>query len=263
MRTPVVAVELEQGIQDGVAAVTSFVPELLAFLVTLVGGTLVAKLLARSAGGSLRRVGFDKVVRRSRPGKALSTTTASPSDVVARVAFVVLVLFVLRSAFAVFGSNPFGELLASVLAFLPNVLVAGVIAVLAAALAAAARDIVATATRGTGVGGAAGTAAGGLVLAVGTFAALSQLQVAPRVVEGLYHAILALVVGSGIIAIGVGGIPPMRAQWEKGMRALGQEVQQRPPQEGTRSTRTPSAGTAGRRSSAPTVDVPAPQRDGG
>ncbi len=52
------------------------------------------------------------------------------------------------------------------------------------------------------------------ILVVGAFAALSQLQIAPAIVNGLFYALLAVVVGSAVIAIGGGGIQPMRARWE-------------------------------------------------
>jgi len=53
------------------------------------------------------------------------------------------------------------------------------------------------------------------IMVVGVFAALNQLQIAPAIVTGLFYAILAVVVGSAIVAIGGGGIVPMRSRWER------------------------------------------------
>jgi hypothetical protein len=47
------------------------------------------------------------------------------------------------------------------------------------------------------------------------FAALDQLQIAPRIVTGLWYAILAVVVGSAVVAIGGGGIKTMQRYWER------------------------------------------------
>jgi hypothetical protein len=49
----------------------------------------------------------------------------------------------------------------------------------------------------------------------GAFAALDQLQIAPRIVTGLWYAILAIVVGSAVVAIGGGGIKTMQRYWER------------------------------------------------
>jgi hypothetical protein len=47
------------------------------------------------------------------------------------------------------------------------------------------------------------------------FAALDQLQIAPRIVTGLWYALLAAVVGSTIVAVGGGGIRTMQRYWER------------------------------------------------
>jgi hypothetical protein len=68
--------------------------------------------------------------------------------------------------------------------------------------------------------------AAGAIVAFGAFAALNQLQIAPAIVNGLYYAVLAVVAGSAIIAIGGGGIQPMRQQWEKTMSKVQEEAPQ-------------------------------------
>jgi outer membrane murein-binding lipoprotein Lpp len=57
--------------------------------------------------------------------------------------------------------------------------------------------------------------AGVAILVVGIFAALNQLEIAPEIVNGLFYAILAIIVGSAIVAVGGGGIQTMRRYWEQ------------------------------------------------
>ena len=59
---------------------------------------------------------------------------------------------------------------------------------------------------------------------VGAFTALSQLGIAPAIINGVFYALLAIVAGSAIIAIGGGGIVPMRAQWEKALDRITTEA---------------------------------------
>jgi hypothetical protein len=54
-----------------------------------------------------------------------------------------------------------------------------------------------------------------IMLFVLQLAALDQLQIAPRIVTGLWYAILAAVVGSVIVAVGGGGIRTMQRYWER------------------------------------------------
>jgi hypothetical protein len=58
------------------------------------------------------------------------------------------------------------------------------------------------------------------------FAALDQLQIAPRIVTGLWYAILAAVVGSVIVAVGGGGIRTMQRYWDQ----TASRAEQRTPQ---------------------------------
>ena len=57
--------------------------------------------------------------------------------------------------------------------------------------------------------------AGIAILVFAVFAALDQLQIAPRIVTGLWYAILAAVVGSVIVAVGGGGIRTMQRYWDQ------------------------------------------------
>ena len=51
-------------------------------------------------------------------------------------------------------------------------------------------------------------------------ALLGQLNIAPAIVNGLYYAILAIIVGSAIVAVGGGGIQTMRGYWERTSQSL-------------------------------------------
>ena len=59
------------------------------------------------------------------------------------------------------------------------------------------------------------SAAAAAILVVGVFAALDELNVARNIVNGLFYAALFTIAGSAVMAIGCGGIAPMRAQLEK------------------------------------------------
>jgi hypothetical protein len=132
----------------------------------------------------------------------------------------------LQLAFGVFGPNPISDLIQGIVAFLPNIFVAVVILVIASALAKVVTDLL-TATLGTVSGGQwIARIAGFAILVIGFFAALNQLQVAPEIVNGLYYAILVIIVGSAVVAIGGGGIQTMRTYWERASTNLEGTAQQ-------------------------------------
>jgi hypothetical protein len=90
-----------------------------------------------------------------------------------------------------------------------------VILVIAAALARVVTDLLA-ATLGAVAGGEwIARVAGVAILVIGIFAALNQLEIAPEIVNGLFYALLAIIVGVAIAAFGGGGIQTARRYWER------------------------------------------------
>lgn len=201
-----------------------YVPRMAMFLAILLIGYFVAKMLARVFDRVLERVGFDRLVERGGVRKALARTRYDASDLISKILFYTLFLFVLQLAFGVFGANPVSTLLTDVILFLPNVLVAIVIVVVATAIAKGVNDIVGSLMAGLSYGRSIANIASALIVVVGAFAALSQLQIAPAIVNGLFYAMLAIVAGSAIVAIGGSGIQPLRAEWERALGRLHDEA---------------------------------------
>jgi hypothetical protein len=211
------AVEWSQGIEDAWSNVATFVPKFLGFLVILIVGYFIAKLIAKAANAILERVGFDRAVERGGIKRALDRTKYDASDILGKIIFYALFLIVLQMAFGVFGPNPISDLLEGVIAYLPKVIAAILILVIAFAIAAAVRELIDATLGGLSYGRALANVAGAAIVVVGVFAALDQLQIAPAIVTGLFYALLAIIVGSAVIAIGGGGIYPMRARWERAL----------------------------------------------
>ena len=222
--TTLAQVDLGNSVENMVTATVEFVPKLLGFLAILVIGYFVAKAIAKVLDKVLDRVGFDRAVERGGVKKALDRSKYDASDILSKIVFYTLFLFVLQMAFGVFGENPISELLFGVIAFLPKVFVAIIIVVVSAAIAAAVREVVDAALGGLSYGRLLGNVASGAILAVGVFAALNQIEIAPEIVNGLFYALLAVVAGSAIVAIGGGGIQPMRRYWEQTMARVEEEA---------------------------------------
>jgi hypothetical protein len=217
------AVEWNQGIEDAWANVAEFFPKLVAFLLILLIGWFIAKALGKAFDAVLERVGFDDAVERGGIRRALAKSKYDASDLVGKVVYYALFLLVLQAAFGVFGENAVSDMINSVIAYLPKVFVAIVIVVVAAAVAAAVKDIVQNSLSGLDYGRTLATAASTLILVVGIFAALNQLQIAPAIVTGLFYAMLAIVVGSAVVAIGGAGVTEMRPYVRRALERVDSE----------------------------------------
>jgi Conserved TM helix len=209
------AVDVQGGVSSAWSNVITFVPKLAAALLIILVGYLLARVIASVLDKVLERVGFDRAVERGGIRQALARSRYDPSDIIAKLAFWLIFLVTLQIAFGVFGPNPISDLLKGLIAYLPNVLVAIVIIVVAAAVAKAVTDLLSSLLSSVSGGPVMAKGAGIAILVFGAFAALDQLQIAPRIVTGLWYAILAIVVGSAVVAIGGGGIKTLQRSWER------------------------------------------------
>lgn len=219
-------VNLSRGVEQAWTGFMTFMPKLLLAVIILVVGYFIAKLLAGLLDKLLERVGFDRLVERGGIKRALAKTKYDASDLLSKLVFYTIFLFVLEFAFGIFGPNPISAMLTAVIAFLPNLFAAVVIVIVASAIAAAVKDILQATMAGLTYGRTVANIAAIAILATGIFAALNQINIAPAIVNGLFYAMLAIVAGSAIVAIGGGGIVPMRSQWEKALGRMEREAPQ-------------------------------------
>ena len=220
-------VDIEGGLEEAWRDVVTFAPKLLGFFVILLVGYFVAKGLSKLANGLLERVGFDGAVERGQLREAFQRSKTEPSDVIGVIVFWLVFLVALQLAFGIWGPNPISDLLEGLIRYLPNIIVAVVILVIAALVAKVLTDVLTPMLGAVRGGTIIAKGAGLAVLAVGVFAALDQLNVAPAIVTGLFYALLVMVVGSAVVAFGVGGIPIARRwleQWSGGLERTARDV---------------------------------------
>jgi hypothetical protein len=207
-------VNITQSLRDLLDTVIQFLPKLVAFLVILIVGYFIAKILQKVVDKVLEKVGFDRAVERGGVKKALEKSQYDASDILAKIVFYAVMLFVLSTAFGVFGPNPISTYLSAVIGYLPKVFVAILILVIASAVAAGVKLLVQNALGGLSYGKLLANAVSVVIIALGVIAALDQLEIAQNVVNAVLYASLAALVGVIVVAVGGGGIAPMRQRWE-------------------------------------------------
>ncbi len=129
-------------LRNGFEGFFDFIPNLAAFLAILIIGYLVAKLVAAALGRVLERVGLDRTVGSGRSGEWISRATSSPSRLLGGVAFWALFLGAISLAVSVLGIEALTDFVAAVYSYLPNVIAALLIFLVAAAIAAAVGGLV-------------------------------------------------------------------------------------------------------------------------
>ncbi len=209
--TALASIDFEEGFNNAFQDGIELLPKIGYFLLILIVGILLAKFVQKILTKILQKVGFDNLVERGGVKQALSKSKYDAAAILARIVYYFIFLLVLSAAFGVFGAdNPVSTFLDEIIRFLPKLFVAVLIIVIAAAVAAAVKDLVSSTLGGLSYGKALANGVSLFILAIGVFAALSQLEIAPLIVTGIFYALVALIVVPLIIAFGVGGIEPAR-----------------------------------------------------
>ena len=216
---------MSAAVHDVLHTLALFLPKALAFVVILVVGWVVARLLRTVVDKVLTRVGFDRAVERGGIRSVLAPTRYDPSDLVGRLVYYAVLLFTLQLAFGLWGPNPVSDLIRGVVAWLPKVFVAIVIVVVATAIANAVGDVLGAMLDRLSYGGLLAGLARWSIIGLGAIAALNQIGVATSVTTPVLIAVLATVAGILIVGVGGGLVRPMQARWETWLDRAAQESQ--------------------------------------
>jgi hypothetical protein len=204
---PAAAVDLGNSVQQGLDAFFEFIPNLIGFLVILVVGYLIARAVKGLVAKALEGVGMDRALSESDAGQYVEKVSpdSRPSKLIGTVAFWLIFLFVLSAAIGALQIPAVTGFMDQVLTYLPNVIAAVIMFVVAAALAGAVGGLIHKLMGDTGTGRLLRAAAPALVMVIAVFMILNQLKIAEEIVTITYAAILGALALGMALAFGLGG----------------------------------------------------------
>ncbi len=193
--------------------VADFVPNLLGALAVFIVGWVIAAGVGKLVADILKRIRFNQIFEKGDWKQALEKAEldVDPAEFVGAIFKWVLVVVFLLAAVEILGFETFADYLKDVLAYLPNVVVAALILVIAVIVADIAEKLVRAAVEGTKVGHAhlIGSVVRWFIWIFAIFSALLQLDVAVLPIQVLIQTFVQGL-GYGLalafaIAFGLGG----------------------------------------------------------
>lgn len=194
-----------EAFRDALDRVVAFLPNLVAGLVVLAIGWLVAWVLARAVRAVLPRLGFDRFLARHRlTPKAPESRPGS--QVVGTVVFWVVLLIALMEAASIWGLEWVANGLGRAIAYVPNIVAAALIFGAAFVIGNWVHDRFRTTPADDRfpvaiLPGAARAA----ILTVGAFLALTQLQIAPEILTIGFALVFGAIAVAMALSFGLGG----------------------------------------------------------
>jgi Mechanosensitive ion channel, conserved TM helix len=199
--------DIGDSVQNALDTLFGFLPNLLGCLVILIIGYIIARVVQALAAKLLLKVGVDRMLSESQGGRFVDRMLpgASASRGVARLLFWLVFAFFIVAAIGALRLDSLNDFMNSALSYLPNVIVAILIFVVAAAVAGMAGS---AASRGFGdgpTGRIVGAVVPALVMVIATFMILDQLQIAAHIVSIAFAATMFAVALGLALAFGLGG----------------------------------------------------------
>src|SRR5829696_5275251 len=198
------AVDVGSSVQQGLDA---FFAKLVGFLIVLLIGYVIARVVKGIVTKLLDKVGIDRALHSGSTGQYVDKVAPDvrPSRLIGSLAFWFLFLGAVAIAVSQLGIAALDNFVAAIGAYIPNIIAAVLIFVIAGVVAAAVGGLVARTMGDTPTGKVVGSVVPVLVMAIATFMILDQLQIAPEIVTITYAALLGGVFLAMALAFGLGG----------------------------------------------------------
>jgi hypothetical protein len=201
------AVDVATSLQRALDNLIGFLPNLIGFLIILAIGYIIARVVKGVVTKLLEKIGTDRAMHTGSTGEYVHRVAPGlkASSVVGAIAFWFLFLGALGIAVSQLGIAALNNFVVEIGAYLPNVLAAVLIFVVAVAVSGAVGGFVTRTMGDTPTGKVVGSVIPVLTMAIGTFMVLDQLKIAPQIVTITYAALLGGVFLAMALAFGLGG----------------------------------------------------------
>ena len=222
------SIQVAQSVQKALNGLLGFIPNLIGFLIILVIGFLIARVVRALVTTLLQKAKLDHALHSGQSGQYVDKISpdASPSALVGGVVFWLIFLFVLMAAIGALKIPSVTAFMNTVLNYLPNVIAAIIIFVIAGAIASAVAGAVAKLMGDTPTGKVVATAVPVLIMGIALFMVLTELKIAPAIVQLTYIFLLGSVALGSALAFGLGGREVagqmLASAYEKGQQSTGQ-----------------------------------------
>jgi hypothetical protein len=197
--------DIDNSVERGFTVFFAWLPALLGAIAILVIGYFVAKLVSGVVWRALRRAGLDRTLHGGAGGNFVQKITSSPSRLLGTIAFWAILLGTISLAVSVLGIDALTDFVAAIYGYLPNILAALVIFLVASAISAGVATLATRAMGDTGLGKIVATAAPILVMTIATFMILDQLMIAENIVTITYAGLIGAIALGSALAFGLGG----------------------------------------------------------
>jgi small-conductance mechanosensitive channel len=209
-------------LQNAIGVFLSYIPQLIGAIVILIIGYIVAKVLQAVVGRVLQAVGFDGWMEKGGIKQFFdrAETNQTPVSILGQLVFWFVFIIALTMAADALGIPQVSVILGQLIAYIPSIIAAVLILILAALLANFVSGIV----RGATGSGLLASVAQYAIIVYAVFAAITELGIAVELTAPTFLIVLGAVALGAAIAFGLGGREVAQDILQKAYDRSGDEV---------------------------------------
>lgn len=197
-----------------VEGVADWAPKLIGAFIILIIGYFVAKIIASIVRRALHGIKLDQRLHTGNGGNVIQRAFPRPSNLIASIVFWIVFIGAISLAVNALGITLLIDLVRSFYSYVPNIIAALLIFLIASAISAGIAGIITNIMGKTPTGKVIAGAAPALVMGLAIFMILNQLRIAPEIVTITYAALVGGASLGAALAFGLGGREMAARIWE-------------------------------------------------
>jgi hypothetical protein len=197
--------DVKDGLRTLWDKIFAWLPQLVGALVILLIAYVIANALGKLAEKLLHGVNFDSHLHGSRGGGFIARALPRPSHFVGKLIYWVVFIWGITIALTTLGVPALNEMMSGIYDYLPNVLGAILIFLIAGAIATAVDAFILRVLGDSPTGKIASAFAPVIIMGIAVFMILDQLKIAPQIVVITYAGLMGSIFLGLALAFGLGG----------------------------------------------------------
>lgn len=192
-------------LQNTVDKLLGIIPSIIGFILLILVGWIFAKIAKSLIRKLLHKVEFDQAITNSSAGTYVARVIEHPSDFLAKLAYWIILIGFILFAVSGLGVPALTLIVNGIYRYIPNVIAAIIIFLVASALTVGAEAFVVKAMGKGTLAKLVGATVPAIIMPIAIFMILDQLHIAQHIVTITYAALVGSVALGMALAFGLGG----------------------------------------------------------
>lgn len=196
---------IRESLENGLDKLFGLLPEIIGFILLILLGWVLAKIAKRAVVMLLRKIRFERSITLSPAGNYVTRVIEHPTAFVGKIAYWIVFLAFVSFALSALGVPAITQIVNGIYAYIPNVIAAVIIFLVASAITAGAEAFVFRVLAPGAMAKLLGAIIPAIIMPIAIFMILNQLHIAEDIVNITYTALVGSVALGLALAFGLGG----------------------------------------------------------